>query len=295
MSEQESSESKRRGVGFPSLSLQDAIDAVVVAGLNGPDHSHDAFAAYLGHQTANSGAFRAKLASLRDWGLIARGDRDRVILSALAQDLVLAVPHHYAEKQLLFTAFESCRIFGMVYGDSAKNMPLEFSRIRTQILMRNGVASSQADKFVDSFVKSAVFVGIAQTDGSTVTLLPRESVFTDGATGAGDPVGDDQADANFSAAEPVASAPGLAPRSVAAAALVASPQTPVALRQQWPISGGEIEFVIRTSEALPPSIYMLVAEMAGVAEKMKDKLTGPAVEITTTTPRAAYLNHDSEG
>ena len=62
---------------------------------------------------------------------------------------------------------------------------------------------------------------------------------------------------------------------------------PVALRQAWPIDGGEIEFVIRTSEPLPPSIYALVAEMAEVAAQMKDRLTGPLFEFMTDNPPAA--------
>lgn len=58
--------------------------------------------------------------------------------------------------------------------------------------------------------------------------------------------------------------------------------------QAWRIDGGEIEFVIRTSEPLPPSTYTLVAEMAQVAARMKDLLTGPMVELTTDSPPAAY-------
>lgn len=75
------------------------------------------------------------------------------------------------------------------------------------------------------------------------------------------------------------------------AAPVAEPAIPIALRQAWPIDRGEIEFIIRTDEALPPSIYVLVAKMAEVAEEMKRKLTGPYVEITTDNPPAAYRTH----
>lgn len=271
-------QSRRRSVGFPLIALQDAVDAVVTAGQNGPDHTQDAFATYLGHKTTNSGAFRAKLASLRDWGLIERGDRDRVKLSSLAQELVLAAPDHYQSKDTLLAAFESCRVFGMVYNDSAKNVAMDVSRLRTQILMRYGVASDQADKFVDSFIRSAVFAGVAEADGSTVTLFNRDTVF-----GGGDPVQGDYDEANTP--EPLESA---APNVMRVMPVAAEPTHPVALRQNWPIEGGEIEFVIRTPEALPPSIYSLVAEMAEVAEKMKAKLTGSLVEITTPNSAADY-------
>jgi hypothetical protein len=280
MSEQrtnEVTEPKRRGPGFPSLNLQDAVEAIVIAGRNGPDHSHDAFATYLGHKTANSGAFRNKLASMRDWGLLARGDRDRVVLSGLAQELVLAAPDH--TKDQLLTAFESCRVFGMLYNDSAKNVAMDLSRLRTQVIMRYGVGKDQADKFVSSFVQSAVFAGLAHSDGSAVTLLQRESA------SAADADTEEVDDRSHSGVTPPAETDST---SVSRPGPALNTTLPVALRQQWPIDGGEIEFVIRTSEALPPSIYALVAEMAEVAEKMKAKLSGPAFEITTASPPAAY-------
>lgn len=287
MSEQSSTDSKQRGGGFPSLPLKDAVDAVVAAGLNGPNHTVDAFAAYLGHATSNSGAFRAKMASFRDWGLVSRGDRERVTLTELAQELVLKYPDHYEDKQALLAAFESCRIFGRLYDDSAKNTPLEVARLRNTVLIRYGVGNNQADKFVDSFVQSAAFAGLAKVSGSTVTLVPRDASLSEtgerGNGGVEDPV---DADATTSGRVPV-------PTAAATSAPVS--QTPVALQQQWPIDGGEIEFVIRTFEALPPSIYVLVAEMAEVAEKMKVKLTGPAFEITTSKPPSAYRAPDDEG
>jgi hypothetical protein len=284
---EETTEASRRGVGFPAMSLQDSVDAVVIAGQNGPAHTIDAFATYLGHKTANSGAFRAKLASLRDWGLIARGDRDRVTLTGLAQELVMAAPEHHTDKRLLLTAFESCRVFGMFHGDSAKNVPMDFARLRTQALMRYGVARNQADKFVDSFVKSAVFAGLAESDGASVTLFGRETAFADTDAGEGKADNDTQIGA-------AASTEAKTPEPFSAPNAVPEHSVPVALRQQWPIDGGEIEFVIRTSEALPPSIYVLVAEMAEVAEKMKAKLAGPYVEITTDRPPAAYRPPMSE-
>lgn len=275
---------RRRSVGFPSMALQDAVDAVVIAGQNGPDHTQDAFATYLGHKTTNSGAFRVKLASLRDWGLIERGDRDRVKLSSLAQELVLAAPDHYQAKDTLLAAFESCRVFGMVYNDSAKNVAMDVARLRTQVLMRYGVASDQADKFVDSFIKSAVFAGVAETDGSTVTLLQRDTVFT----------GSDAVARDLDEAEAPDPADSVTPNVIRAAPVPGEPAVPVALRQSWPIDGGEIEFVIRTPEPLPPSIYSLVAEMAGVAERMKAKLTGPSEKIVTPHAPADYQATESD-
>jgi hypothetical protein len=263
---------RKRGVGFPQISLQDAVDAVVVAGQNGASHSVDAFAAYLGHQTANSGAFRYKLAALRDYGLISRGEKDRVTLSGLAQDLVMLAPEHYNAKHLLLTAFESCRLFGVVHADSAKNTPMEITRIRTNVVMRHGVAPDQADRFVDVFVKSAVFAGIAQSDGKSVRLLQRDVVFTGGQNAAAPEADPEYEDVGTSM--PAVSGTGsygqyATPRMVVNT-MVAT--VPVALRQTWEIDGGELEFVVRTPKPLPPEIYALAAEMAVTAKKMAELL-----------------------
>ena len=161
---------RKRGVGFPSMALADAVASVVLVGQRGPEHSQDAFAAYLGHATANSGAFRNKVAALRDWGLLNRGERERIALSQLGTELVMSEADGRRDPALLVAAFESCRPFGMLFNDSAKGIPLDFGRIRTTAVMRYGVASEHADRFVDVFVRSAEFAGLATTDGTTAVL-----------------------------------------------------------------------------------------------------------------------------
>ncbi len=265
-------EPKRRSVGFPQLPLRESVDAIVTIGQHGPNHTHDAAAAYLGHSTANSGAFRTKLAALRDWGLLVRGDKDRVQLSELAQQLVLEAPEHEQARELLLAAFESCRVFGTLYNDSAKDTPLEMQRVRTTVVMRHGVASEQADKFVDSFIESAVFAGLAKFDGTKVTLVPRDDVFKM----AGHAADEDRTyttmpeeDVVRAASEASRTVLGLRAPAATVPAEPVVPVVPVALRQAWPIDGGEIEFIIRTPKALPPTIYSLMAKMAEVAAEME--------------------------
>lgn len=267
---------KKRSTGYPQLALRDSVDAILTLGQHGPIHTHDAAAAYLGHSTANSGAFRNKLAALRDWGLIARGDKDHVILSDLAKQLVLDGPDHEEGGQLLLTAFESCRVFGMLYNDSAKDLPQDLARFRTNVVMRHGVASDQADKFIDSFVESVTYARLGNFDGSKLTLFPRDAAFKS----SDDLPPPEAAEEQSSPEEPAVKQQGsqkagspldqtfreaLLPQS-------APNMPPVALRQSWPIDGGEIEFVIRTPKAMPPDIYALMAEMAAVAAKMEQLL-----------------------
>lgn len=278
---------KKRSTGYPQLSLRDAVDTIVSLGQHGPSHSHDAAAAYMGHSTANSGAFRNKLAALRDWGLIARGDKDHVILSDLAKQLVLEGPDHESSGPLLLTAFESCRVFGMLYNDSAKDLPQDLSRFRTNIVMRYGVASDQADKFLESFVESVTYARIGSFDGSKLTLFSRATAFN-------------SSDESLSLDAADETTPAEVPTSQQNSPRLTSPldqtfreaflpqsasNTPsVALRQTWPIDGGEIEFVIRTPKAMPPDIYALMAEMAGVAAKMEQLLQPPSEDSPSALP-----------
>lgn len=261
----EGPEPRRRGVGFPGLPLRESVDVIVTIGQHGVTHSHDAVAAYLGHSTANSGAFRSKLAAMRDWGLIERGDKDRVTLSDLAQQLVMEAPDHNDAHELLVRAFESCRVFGVLYEDSAKQTPLEAQRIRTTVVVRHGVATEQADKFVDSFVESVVYAGLGQLEGGKLTLLSRDTAFKRG-----------ERDPEL---PQLVSGEYFKPSTTDQPGTVQTP--PIALRQAWPIDGGEIVFTIRTVHALPPSIWEHVAKMAQVAEGMESLLTGPAFEVRT--------------
>ncbi|MCA2323117.1 hypothetical protein JF732_25730 [Mycobacterium intracellulare] len=278
--------SKKRGVAFPQLTLEAAVEAIVAMGQHGADHSQDAAAAYLGHSTTNSGAYRVKLAALRDWGLIKRGDKERVILSDLARDLVMEAPDHAHARSLLLAAFDSCRVFEQLYEDSAKNIPQDMGRFRTAVVMRHGVATDQADRFIDIFVDSAGYAGLAKKDGSQVTLLPRDRATT--------VLEDQQAatrfpnifDVNGNLTATKAPVPPLDKVLREAGAVTAPAQSaiPVALRQSWPIDGGEIEFVIRTPKALPPSIYAVMAEMAEVAAKMEALLKPAPVEVSAPSP-----------
>ncbi|MBN3510123.1 hypothetical protein JYB55_14865 [Mycolicibacterium septicum] len=273
---------KKRGVAFPQLSLEAAVEAIVAMGQHGADHSQDAAAAYLGHSTTNSGAYRVKLAALRDWGLIKRGDRERVILSDLAKDLVMEAPDHAQARSLLLAAFESCRVFEQLYEDSAKNIPQDLGRFRNVVVMRHNVATDQADRFIDCFVDSAGYAGLAKVEGNQVTLLTRDTTFWEDEG----QKASELLDHFETATTPKAPVPPLdhVLRETETVTGPAPSAIPVALRQSWPIDGGEIEFVIRTPKALPPSIYALMAQMAEVATKMESLLKPAPIEASVSTP-----------
>ncbi|MGW5267761.1 hypothetical protein ACWEQ4_03855 [Rhodococcus sp. NPDC003994] len=271
-------------MGFPQLSLEAAVDAILAMGQHGADHTQDAAAAYMGHSTANSGAFRTKCAALRDFGLIVRGDKDRVILSDLAKQLVLESHDPLKERPLLLQAFQSCRVFDQLYQDSAKNIPQDLQRFRTVVVMRHNVGTDQADKFVDCFVDSAGYAGLAKLEGNQVTLLPPDTTFWEEERQEADKLLDKMKPAIQATIPTSEQALRGAAREEAAAAL--SPAIAVAVRQAWPIDGGEIEFVIRTAKALPPDIYALMADMAQIAAKMEALLKPAAAEASVIVPDA---------
>nr|WP_313774269.1 hypothetical protein [Mycobacterium sp.] len=272
-------------MSFPQLSLESAVDAILAMGQHGADHSQDAAAAYMGHSTANSGAFRTKCAALRDFGLIVRGDKDRVVLSDLAKQLVLEAHDPEKVRPLLLGAFQSCRVFEQLYQDSAKNIPQDLQRFRTVVVMRHGVGTDQADKFIDSFVDSAGYAGLAKVEGNQVTLFPPDTTFWDEERQKADELLDKFKPAPKAPVPPleqVLREAAQAEAAAAAAAAAAGPTIPIALRQAWPIDGGEIEFVIRTPKALPPDIYAEMAAMAKVAARMEVLLKPAAAEVPVT-------------
>jgi len=61
---------RKPSTGFPVLDLGEAASVLTRASQHGWEHTVAEIAGYMGHATTNSGAFRTKLAALRDYGLV---------------------------------------------------------------------------------------------------------------------------------------------------------------------------------------------------------------------------------
>ncbi|MDQ6945977.1 MAG: hypothetical protein M3256_06815, partial [Actinomycetota bacterium] len=168
---------KSPSTGFPSMSLGDATEAIRRAGAYGYEHQVGALAQYMGHTTTNSGAFKAKLASLRDFGLVV-GRGDTVSLSQLAQ--VIAHPDDVqAEREALQETFFKSDVFGKVYASLAKGVELDVEGIGNAAVRNFGVAAGSKQAFIDSFVASAIEAGVAErVDDRRFRVLPRGSTVT---------------------------------------------------------------------------------------------------------------------
>lgn len=252
---------RKRATGFPVVSLAEAAAILKEAGKYGFDHSTAAFASYMGHSTTNSGAFRQRLAAFRDWKLIA-GRGDRLAMTDIAR--VIAHPtDDEAERKALQTAFVNSPVFFKLFDESAKGKPLAAGPLGNRAVLNVGVAPSSKDKFVQSFVDSAVAAGLASLDDDgQVVLAP----FDGGADGGQQP-SDEQFIDNRQ--------PG--PTSLGRTQPVARQGTPV-VHQTWAIDGGSIVFEIRTDRPLPATAFTTVGQVVASLEVLAETLGAHAVQ-----------------
>jgi hypothetical protein len=250
---------RKRATGFPVVSLAEAAAILKEAGKYGFDHSTAAFATYMGHSTTNSGAFRQRLAAFRDWKLIA-GRGDSLAMTDIAR--VIAHPtDDEAERRALQTAFLNSPVFFKLYDESAKGKPLAPGPLGNRAVLNLGVAPGSKDKFVQSFVDSAVAAGLASlNEDGQIVLAPLEA-----GADAGQQSSEEQLLDN---PQPVQSSSGRtqpAPRQ----------GTPV-VHQTWAIDGGSIVFEIRTDKPLPATAFSTVGEVVASLEHLAETLAPPA-------------------
>lgn len=248
---------RKPSTGFPVVSLDEAAAILREAGKYGFEHSTGEFAAIMGHSTTNSGAFRQRLAAMRDWKLIT-GRGDNVAMTDIAR--VIALPQdEAAEKAALQSAFASCTVFYRLYEDSTKVTPLPRPGLGARAVHTLGVAPGSASKFVASFVASAAVAGLAeeQGDGSVILLSSNEA--------------NRESRLEQESPSPEATAPRAAHASPPAEV------TPV-VHQAWQISGGQVVFEIYSERPLPASAFPTVGEVVMTLERLSQALTDPGSE-----------------
>jgi len=246
---------RKRTTGFPVVSLAEAAAILKEAGKYGFDHSTAAFATYMGHSTTNSGAFRQRLAAFRDWKLIAgRGD------SLAMTDIARMIAHptdDEAERRALQMAFMNSPVFFKLFDESAKGKPLAPGPLGNRAVLNLGVAPGSKDKFVQSFVDSAVAAGLASlNEDGQIVLAPLE-------------VGADAAQPSSGEQFIDNRQPG--PSSSGRTQPAARQGTPV-VHQTWAIDGGSIVFEIRTDKPLPATAFATVGEVVASLEHLAETL-----------------------
>lgn len=263
-----------RGAGFPVMDLSTAVELIHKVGEHGGEFSKSTFAQYLGHTTSNSGPYRTKVASLRDWSLVTT-QGGRVLLTDLGK-AVAKSPEPMADPALLRSAFESCKIFKAFYDNTAKGVPLKRDTLGRAAVFDHKVSAKSQDKFVSMLVDSAVAVGIATRDeAGTVT-------FNSAAALAAAPQVREHEDADPApdevAHDPAPMRGGAAPATRRQPPPPAESAVPVLLRQVWPTATGEVVLAIHSTDPLPASAFGLVGTVVQAAEDLAKSIAMPAAE-----------------
>lgn len=247
---------RTRGKGYPRTPLGEARAYVTEAAKYGMSHHLDAFAQYLGHPKPTGGAFNHKIAAVRDWGLITRSG-STVTLTALAQRLALPTDPAQEARDLR-EAFEACAIFRDAYDRNAKGQPLSPDAFGNAAVLNLGISATGKDRFVRSFVKSAVLAGLAEEKGNGTFVLVADPS-PDGAGAETVPPQSDSAPlaetpASSSQASPPSVPKGLRP----------------AFRQTWEFEGGQLDISLALASPLPREAYAHIggamAELIGLLE-----------------------------
>lgn len=253
---------RKKSTGFPVVSLAEAAGILKEAGKYGFDHSTPMFASYMGHSSTNSGAFRQRLAAFRDWKLIA-GRGDSLSMTEIARKIALPSDAE-TEIKALREAFMNSPVFARLYEDLVQNQPLTQGNLGSKGVHDFGIAPASKDKFVQSFVESAVAAGLGELTDDGLMVLRSMS---------------DEADSveeNWTSDSVDRAA---VPASTARAQPVTRHRAPV-VHQVWDIDGGSIVFEIRTDKPLPATAFATVGEVVASLEQLADTLApqGPTRE-----------------
>ena len=252
--------SQKRGTGFPVVPLSEAARILKEAGKYGFEHTAASFATCMGHSTANSGAFRQRLAAFRDWGLVT-GRGDMLTMTDIARKV--AVPTDQAGERLaLQQAFNNCDVFVGLYEQVAKGQPLNRERLGAQAVHDYGVAPSSKSKFAKSFVESLVAARLAEVDSQGDVILLESGDC--GRANDGDLPSLESTTAEVEEPEPKRRHPN-GDRGPSSAA-------PPSIRQSWPITGGEIVLEVRSEEALPATVFGAIGEVVTKLEALSSSL-----------------------
>lgn len=239
---------QERGKSFPVLSLPEAVKIIRDAGVYGNTHHIDALATYAGHSTANSGAFRSKVAALRDWGLIA-GNGEAVSLTDSAIQLANPVDQTTTIK-VLRDVFKSSELFWDMYTNTAKGAELDVEGIANKGVTTYKVSVKAKKNFAQSFIESAESVNLLERVGDKVKLLVATQDTSD------EPL-ELEVENKLDNDEP-------APKKKL--------ETGHAVNQTWSFEGGTIDFALYTENPLDSSAYTYIANVIKEIEGLKVQL-----------------------
>jgi hypothetical protein len=244
---------RKPATGFPVLDLGEAASVLARASQHGWGHTVAEIAGYMGHATTNSGAFRAKLAALRDYGLVS-GRGESLEITSVGRRI--AVPETEEQRLAALQEAFSNTAFGPLYQESVKGSPISIDSIGRRAVNRLGVAPGSQGQFGEVFARSAAAAGLAETAGEgKITLVTKpQARASDGENpGLADLPADDSP-----------AAPGRAGGSAL---------KPV-LDQHWPIPDGEVALTVTIARPLSATDFASIGSVVAEIEKLVASLSG---------------------
>jgi hypothetical protein len=244
---------RKAATGFPVLDLGEAASVLARASQHGWEHTVAEIAGYMGHATTNSGAFRAKLAALRDYGLVS-GRGESLEITQVGRRI--AIPETEEERLTALQEAFANTVFGPLYQESVKGTPISIDNIGRRAVNRLGVAPASQGQFREVFVRSAAAVGLAETAGDgKITLVTKPQARPSDAENLGSadrPPGDDPAPGHQ------ADRPALKP----------------VLDQHWPFPDGEVRLAVTIARPLSAADFASIGSVVAQIEKLVAGLTG---------------------
>jgi hypothetical protein len=245
---------RKATTGFPVLDLGEAASVIARASQHGWEHSVAEIAGYMGHATTNSGAFRAKLAALRDYGLISgRGE----FLEITQIGRKVAIPETNEERVTALQEAFANTAFGPLYQESVKGSPISIESIGRRAVNRLGVAPASQGQFGEVFARSAVAARLAETTGDgKITLMTKPQT-------------------RQSDEENPESVGRMAGESRPALGQPSDPPSPrPVVNQNWPFPDGEVRLTIAVARPLSAADFASIGSVVAQIEMLVAGLTG---------------------
>lgn len=168
-----------RGKGFPRISLQSAVKIVEASSKFGKNWTREQFATFgsqSGASSARSGAFAARLAALKDYGLVTT-DIKSVYLSDLGTKVVKPISSS-ERSEAIRQAFLSVASFKGLIEGLEHGIPLPKDQVAQYAVFNLGISRDSKDKFLSNFVDSGRFVDLVEQDKAALTVTIKDLVET---------------------------------------------------------------------------------------------------------------------
>lgn len=256
-----------RGKGFPRLSLSGAVQIIETAskfGKNWPKEQFAGFGSKTGAGSAKSGAFAARISSLRDYGLIV-SDKETVTLTELG--LQIAKPVTEAEQRdAIRTAFLSVNTFKMLFDSFEGDIALSKDQVAQHAVYNIGISRESKDKFINTFIDSGRFVGLVDynKEESMLKLLKEVSSRVTSLSASQD------TSATLEEVPSIAASAAIAP---AAPAVIDSAEKSFTEQGvNYSGDGWSLTVLLKSSRRLDPAVRKKVRDLLEAADDLSDLL-----------------------